>query len=144
MEITVKHYSSAFILTACALISCKNTYFELSDGQQRLAAELKDTTNNYLVEIIARPGFGGRMFCTHKVLDIDAKDGIVNEYLYAYCQEYYPKTDGIAKGTGMGFPVALQFKKQIPGYQVVNHQKPRDGGQYSHDVERIFPVRTLI
>src|SRR5262245_53774880 len=105
MEITVKHYSLTFTLTACVLISCKDTHFELSNGQQRLAAELKDTTNNYLVENIARPGFGGKMFCTHKVLDIDEKDGIVNEYLYAYCQEYYLKTDGIAEGTGMGFPV---------------------------------------
>jgi len=135
------------MLGVCIGIACVGAQRQLSsenldEHQKQLAAELKGPTRTYLVEKMGLTGFGGKPFCAFKVLDVEAKDVNVDEYLYALCQEYYPSGGELKKGTGAAMPVALHFRKENGNYLVVSYQTPRDGSSYAADVKQFFPEKT--
>jgi len=133
--------SIILLIVVAALIGCRSSQPELTDEQKQLADDLKDVTKEYLADKVGIVGFGGKVYCAHKVLDVEMSGEIVNEYVYAVCQEYYPRNGELQQGTGTGMPVALLIKKQDTTYQVISHRIPGDGARYASDVERIFPKR---
>jgi hypothetical protein len=144
---TVKHLPvlmSGLILLA--LIQCHGqsrlASQQLTAQQQQLAADLKNPTKNYLVEKFGQAGFGGKSFCAFKVLDVEQGGQDIHEYVFAACQEFYLKGAELTRGTALGLPVALLLRKESDGYKVISHEAPGDGGQFSRDVERIFPKKT--
>ena len=123
---------------------CVSTQYQMNNKQKELAQSLAGLTDDYLATAknVGIIGFGGKVFCTHKTLDIEETEQGINEYLYVYCQEYY-LTDGYLKmGTGRSLPVVLSLQKENQTYKAVGHKTPRDGSQSSHDVETLFPART--
>ncbi len=129
------------LVVVAAVIGCRSSQPELTDEQKQLADVLKDVTKKYLVANIGIVGFGGKVFCAHKVLDVEVSGEMVNEYVWALCQEYLPRNGKVQQGTGTGMPVALLIKRQGSTYQVVSHRNPGEGSLYASDVERIFPKK---
>jgi hypothetical protein len=123
-------------------IGCAHAHCQLNNKQQELAQSLAGVTDDYLAEHIGKTGFGGKTFCTYKTLAIEETTPGVNEYLFAVCQEYYPNDGRLKKGTGIKLPVVLSLQKENQIYRVVGHKTPRDGSQYWHDIETLFPART--
>jgi len=115
---------------------------QLTSAQRQLAAELRDVTKTYLESHLGVAGFGGKSFCAYKVMELDQSEERLREFVYAVCQEYYLKNGVVEEGTGLGLPVVLTLRRTGLMYQVVGHQTPGDGGQYSRDVERLFPKQT--
>jgi len=91
---------------------------------------------------LLRPNFGGKVFCAHKVLDVEEKGDAVNEYVYTIYQEYNSRNEVLREGTGTGVPVVLQIEKRDREYQVISHRIPGDSPRYPDDVERMFPKKT--
>lgn len=135
------------LLSGLSLFACVNAA-RLTNGQtldaeqQKLATELQKVTKDYLVEKIGVTGFGGKVFCAYKVLEIDGAGDDVKEYVYTLCQEYYQSGGELKKGTGLKLPVVLHVRKQGGVYKVLSHEAPRDAG-YKREVERLFPQKTL-
>jgi hypothetical protein len=132
------------VLLQIVYSSCKHGLESqhLSGEQEQLAANLMVVTKAYLIDQLGETGFGGKSFCAYKVLDLEQKDDALNEYVYVGCQEYYLKDGLRKKGTGSALPVALVLRKEGSTFKVLSHKIPGDGGQYSRDVERIFPKKT--
>lgn len=112
----------------------------LDAAQQKLATELQKVTKDYLVEKVGVAGFGGKVFCAYKVLDMEGGDE-VKEYVYTLCEEYYQSGGELKKGTGLKLPVVLHIRKQGGAYTVLSHEAPRDAG-YKREIERLFPQKT--
>jgi hypothetical protein len=149
MDSDLKHLSlslgfillSSFVLFDCGKADHLTNGQTLSAGQQQLAVELREVTKNYLVAKIGVVGFGGKVFCAHKVLALEESGDDVKEYVYVLCQEYYESGAELKKGTGLKLPVALDIQKQAGAYRVLSHQVPRDAG-YKKEIERLFPQKT--
>ncbi len=92
----------------------------------------RDQVEAFLADTLVKPAFGGRVFCVPDVLGTrkqeTASGAIVREYVYAYCQEYYPGAGRLELGTGESVPVVLTARRTGGGYSLVGFQVPPDGG----------------
>ena len=63
--------SIILLIVVAALIGCRSSQPELTDEQKQLADDLKDVTKEYLADKVGIVGFGGKVYCAHKVLDVE-------------------------------------------------------------------------
>ena len=86
----------------------------------------------YLADTQVKPSFGGKVFCVPDVLGTRLRGTpagvIVKEYVYADCQEYYPKAGHLELGTGAVLPVVITARRDGNGYSLVGSQTLPDGG----------------
>ena len=132
----------SLFIPVVAASGCRSPRVELTNQQKQLAADSESVIDDYLAQNIERPGFGGKVFCSHKALDIEDKGERVNEYVFALCQEYRARDGGLSEGTGTAIPVVIQMERRGQSYQVVAQQVPGDSPRFASDVKRMFPEKT--
>jgi hypothetical protein len=97
----------------------------------------------YLATNVASRGFNGQSHCAYEVLGAEATDRGYSLYLWALCQEYYPKDNKLELGTGSSFPIALVVRRNGDQLEPVSHRQPRDGALYAEDMPTLFPKSVL-
>ena len=139
---TGKLFLLCLLVSLLVVYACRSSQVELTNQQKQIAANLAPIVDGYLVLHIEMPGFSGKVFCSHKALDIEDKGKIVTEYVYAICQEYGSRNGNLTKGTGTGIPVVLEVERQGQTDRVVSHQLPGESPRYAEDIRRMFPEKT--
>ncbi|HVL82462.1 MAG TPA: hypothetical protein VM840_12810 [Actinomycetota bacterium] len=100
---------------------------------------LQEGFREYLQTRIGRAPGGGAVFCTWDLLGhADVADG-VDAYIWAYCEEYMPRSGSALRGETLILPALLHTRGSDGVYEVVSHEVPRPGETYAEDVQRIFP-----
>lgn len=73
------------------------------------------------VEPICIPmSFGGKPFCTYKVIDLEKKDNTIKIYVWLLCEEFYVKNNKLIMGTGAEFPSVIVITKENNNYKFIN------------------------
>lgn len=131
---------SSIALTA--LLACRGSQTPLTQRQKQVSDDLKSAVDQYLTDNIVKPNFGGRVFCAHKPLAVEEQGVVVNEHVFAVCQEYKRSGGELNEGTGTAIPVALKVERRGGASPIITHEVPGDSPMYADDVKRIFPDRT--
>ncbi len=114
------------------LVGCSNNKQNESESKLYANEGLLEEINNYLIKNEGISGYGGEVFCDHKL--IGRKEN--KYYIIFYCQEYYLlDTTEILKGTGLKSPAVILYKDN----EIKGLGKPRDGAAFSVDIDSLFP-----
>ncbi len=92
----------------------------------------------YLAENIQASYFGGAVFCTYDVLDVQVNAANADVYVWALCGEYTPEGETVVMQSGASLPVALHMQKSGGQYVVLSHEIPGNGTDYWPSIQRIF------
>ncbi|NLD71112.1 MAG: hypothetical protein GX649_00175 [Chloroflexi bacterium] len=125
------------VVAAALLAGCRSAAPE-AEGADVPEGPSAEQVEVYLAEHVGFTSRDGEVFCAY--VPLEAEDGAEDTlYAWAHCQEYVLERGGLARGSGISVPVALEFRRANGGYEIVGHRAPRDGALYGEDVEAIFP-----
>jgi hypothetical protein len=83
----------------------------------------------------ANTHFGGQVFLAYQKLGEETSGAHATEYVWLVSQEFYVKNGKLLKGSGVSLPLALFYDNG----NLVAVNAPRDGSNYTKDVQSIFP-----
>jgi len=103
--------------------------------------QLNQAIEKYLEEELVSPSFGGKVFCAHHLYGWEYNKTTATYYafVWAYCQEFYPKDGTLAQGTGVSEPVRMAVEKANGEFLIVSRDEPADGSNYSASIKQMFP-----
>ncbi|MCC2630212.1 MAG: hypothetical protein K0S38_21 [Candidatus Paceibacter sp.] len=107
-----------------------------SIDQQSTQKVSDEAIKDYLMQSnFTQPNFGGKTFIAFERLGDEKTNAREIVYIWLVAQEYFSKDGNIEKGSGISLPVALYFENGEP----ITLNVPRDGSNYTIDIQKIFP-----
>jgi|GEM_PF-1885546 len=123
-------------LTNCSIIqSSKSTK---SVKEKIIPKHTLDKIIKENIEPICIPtSFGGKSFCTYKIIDLEKKGNAIRIYVWLLCEEFYVKNNKLTMGTGAEFPSIIIIAKENNNYKFINCSISRIPSE--EDSLEIFP-----
>ena len=121
-----------YLVILVFIFGCVKNEINISNEVLSNHLKMQNSINDSLLAKKGIRGFGGKVFCSHRLLG-----GNENELFITFvCQEYYEKnTDSLIEGSGIYSSGVIKYDDLL----ILDIETPRDGGIYSADIQQLFP-----
>ncbi len=132
------------IVTMAIMAGCGGGGGPQGAQEMARAMELRSISCEYLVRHLGSIPDNGTMFCACRLLGKREDGDTITLYLWAFLQEYALHDGGIAAGSGISAPIALQlYNGGMDRPLVLGYRMPGDGSRFASDAKDIFPHELL-